>query len=100
MFLLKYRYIQTVFDAKNQIRAYFDAYNNTLSSEDDKIVYIDNAELVISIIGEMVNMMTYVLVAFASISLVVSSIMIGIITYVSVVERTKEIGIFKKSWRA
>lgn len=83
------------FDAKNQIRAYFDAYNNTLSSEDDKIVYIDNAELVISIIGEMVNMMTYVLVAFASISLVVSSIMIGIITYVSVVERTKEIGILR-----
>lgn len=82
------------FDAKDEIKAYLDAFN-TGKSEADVIIYSDLAETISSTISGLINTITIVLTAFAAISLVVSSIMIGIITYVSVVERTKEIGIMR-----
>ena len=59
------------------------------------ITYSDMAKQMTSIMSQMINTITLILTAFAGISLVVSSIMIGILTYVSVVERTKEIGIYE-----
>ncbi|MFH1693664.1 MAG: ATP-binding cassette domain-containing protein [Bacillota bacterium] len=82
------------FDAKDEIKTYLDAYNVGLS-ETDTIVYTDLAETISQTISGLINTITIILAAFAGISLVVSSIMIGIITYVSVVERTKEIGIMR-----
>ncbi|MBP5242890.1 MAG: FtsX-like permease family protein, partial [Clostridia bacterium] len=61
----------------------------------NEITYTDSLELVINIINNMIDIITYGLIAFTSISLVVSSVMIGVITYVSVVERTKEIGVLR-----
>lgn len=60
-----------------------------------EIYYMDLAETITDTVGTLIDTITYVLVAFSAISLVVSSIMIGIITYVSVLERTKEIGILR-----
>ena len=82
------------FDSKDSIRTYLDAYN-TGKADANKIVYTDLAEAITSITGTLITTITVILAAFAAISLVVSSIMIGIITYVSVVERTKEIGILR-----
>lgn len=82
------------FEAKEAVKAYVDAYNEDLE-EDDQIIYTDLAETITSTIGTFVDTITYVLVAFSAISLLVSSIMIGIITYISVLERTKEIGILR-----
>ena len=82
------------FDSKDKIKDYIDEYNMGLD-EVDTIVYQDLAEIVSTAIGSLINTITIILSAFAGISLVVSSIMIGIITYVSVVERTKEIGIMR-----
>jgi putative ABC transport system permease protein len=82
------------FDAKDEIKVYLDAYNVGLEDE-YKIVYTDLADTISSTISELIDTITIILAAFAGISLVVSSIMIGIITYVSVVERTKEIGIMR-----
>lgn len=82
------------FDAKDQIKDYLDQYN-VGKSEADSIVYTDLAESISSTISSLINTITIILTAFAGISLVVSSVMIGIITYVSVVERTKEIGIMR-----
>lgn len=82
------------FEAKEQVKAYIDAYNED-RDEVDQIVYTDLAETITSTIGSFVDTITYVLVAFIAISLLVSSIMIGIITYISVLERTKEIGILR-----
>lgn len=82
------------FDAKEEIKAYLDLYNEG-KSESDSIVYTDLAEAISSTISSLINTITIILSAFAGISLVVSSVMIGIITYVSVVERTKEIGIMR-----
>lgn len=82
------------FDAKEEIVAFLDQWNEGLANE-DKIVYTDMAALVTSLSGGIMNAITLVLVAFASISLVVSMIMIGIITYISVLERTKEIGVLR-----
>ncbi len=82
------------FDAKEEIKAYLDLYNEG-KSEEDSIVYTDLAEAISSTISSLINTITIILSAFAGISLVVSSVMIGIITYVSVVERTKEIGIMR-----
>lgn len=84
----------TSFEAKNDIKAYIQAYNE---GKDDinQIIYTDLAEVLSSTISTLINTITIVLAAFAAISLVVSSIMIGIITYVSVIERTKEIGIMR-----
>lgn len=82
------------FDSKDQIKEYLNDYNKG-KTEEDQIVYTDLAEMVTSMIGTMINTITLVLVAFAAISLVVSTIMIAIIIYVSVIERTKEIGILR-----
>jgi putative ABC transport system permease protein len=82
------------FESKDNIKAYLDEYNIGLE-EEDTIVYTDLAEVLSNTISSMVNTITIILAAFAGISLVVSSIMIGIITYVSVIERTKEIGIMR-----
>lgn len=84
----------TNFEAKDDIKAYLDEYNADLP-EEDQIIYNDLAELIGNIMTDLINTVTYVLVGFAAISLVVSTIMIGIITYVSVIERTKEIGILR-----
>lgn len=83
------------FTTKENIITYIDAYNDTKTDKADKIVYTDLAETISSLTGSIMDGITIVLVAFASISLVVSLIMIGIITYTSVLERTKEIGILK-----
>ena len=82
------------FDNKDNITKYIDKYNKG-KSEEDKIAYLDQANLITTMSGGIMTGITAVLIAFSSISLVVSSIMIGIITYISVLERTKEIGILR-----
>lgn len=82
------------FESKDDLLKYLDDYNANLK-EEDKIVYIDQAEMISNMSGSIMSAITIVLVAFSSISLVVSSIMIGIITYISVLERTKEIGVLR-----
>ena len=71
-----------------------EAYNETVS-ENDEIAYTDYVGLLMSSVTTIIDVISYVLIAFVSVSLVVSSIMIGIITYISVLERTKEIGILR-----
>ena len=83
------------FEAKDQVVAYLDAYNDRVDSQKDEIVYTDLAQAMSDMSGGIMDAITIVLVAFASISLVVSLIMVGIITYISVLERTKEIGILR-----
>lgn len=83
------------FEAKDKIINYLEAWNNNPENALNKVYYTDATAILSGTMGEMVNIISYVLIAFASISLVVSSIMIGIITYVSVVERTKEIGVLR-----
>ena len=83
------------FDAKDQVVDYLSAYNDKVDSEDDEIVYTDMAQTMSDMTGGIMDGITVVLIAFASISLVVSLIMVGIITYISVLERTKEIGILR-----
>ena len=82
------------FASKDEIIAFIDRYNES-ASEDDQIKYTDYIGLMMSSITTIIDVISYVLIAFVSISLVVSSIMIGIITYISVLERTKEIGILR-----
>ncbi len=82
------------FDSKSKIRDYLDDYNKG-KNETTKIVYSDLAQSITGIFDTIISTISIVLIAFAGISLVVSSIMIGIITYVSVLERTKEIGILR-----
>ena len=82
------------FEDKDAISAGIEAYNATVD-EEEQITYADFAGLIMSSVTEIINVITYVLIAFVSVSLVVSSIMIGIITYISVLERTKEIGILR-----
>lgn len=82
------------FESKEHIINYLDDYNKE-KQEEDKIVYIDQASLMSSLSSNIMDAITIVLVAFSSISLIVSSIMIGIIMYISVLERTKEIGILR-----
>ena len=82
------------YDSKEEIKTYLDNYNLGLDSE-DQIIYTDIAEVFSSTISGLISTITIILTAFAGISLVVSIIMIGIITYVSVIERTKEIGIMR-----
>ena len=72
-----------------------EIYNLCVENEDDEIEYTDYVALLMSSITKIINVISYVLIAFVAISLVVSSIMIGIITYISVLERTKEIGILR-----
>ncbi|MDF2821071.1 MAG: putative transporter ATP-binding/permease protein [Clostridiales bacterium] len=82
------------FASKDNIKEYLDKYNAGKATE-DQIIYSDLAEMITSMIGTLINTISYVLIGFAAISLLVSTIMIGIITYVSVIERTKEIGILR-----
>ena len=82
------------FDTKEKIIKYLDDYNNK-QDEENKVVYTDLASTISSLSSDIMNAITIVLIAFSAISLVVSSIMIGIITYISVLERTKEIGILR-----
>lgn len=86
------------FDGKENFIDYLDKYNDKVKGldEDDKeIKYTDTTGILMSSVKKVVNTVSYVLIAFVSISLVVSSIMIAIITYISVLERTKEIGILR-----
>ncbi len=82
------------YDSKEEIIKIIDLYNQD-KSKDDKITYVDYVGTLMSGITTIINIITYVLIAFVAISLVVSSIMISIITYISVLERTKEIGILR-----
>lgn len=83
------------FEAKENVLEYLEAYNEDIENEEEKIVYTDMAATMSSLSGSIMDAITIVLIAFSGISLVVSSIMIGIITYISVLERTKEIGILR-----
>ncbi|MBQ9901431.1 MAG: ATP-binding cassette domain-containing protein [Clostridia bacterium] len=82
------------FESKEHIEQLISDYNQG-KSEEEQISYSDIVGIMMSSISTIINMISYVLIAFVSISLVVSSIMIGIITYISVLERTKEIGILR-----
>ncbi len=82
------------FENKDAIADQIAAYNAS-AEEEDQISYTDYIALLMSSITTIINVISYVLIAFVAISLVVSSIMIGIITYISVLERTKEIGILR-----
>lgn len=102
------------FDSKTAITDYLDEWNNMCESSveytwtdsdgvsntttlgvADKITYTDTVGLIINMVNTMIDMITIALIAFTALSLVVSTVMIGIITYVSVVERIKEIGILR-----
>ncbi len=93
------------FDNKYLVTDYLDKWNGdgdlnvdgTVIEKDDRssVTYTDALEIVISLINQMIDIISYALIAFTSISLVVSTVMIGIITYVSVVERIKEIGVIR-----
>ncbi len=93
------------FDNKNLVTDYLDAWNSdgelsyagiTLSRDDRfDTTYTDALELIINMVNTMIDVVSYALIAFTSVSLVVSTVMIGIITYVSVVERIKEIGVIR-----
>ncbi len=82
------------FEAKDKIAQIIADYNKT-KAEEDQITYTDYIGLMMSSITTIINAISYILIAFVAISLVVSSIMIGIITNISVLERTKEIGILR-----
>lgn len=83
------------FDEKESLVKVLDDYNSSRKTDSEKIHYTDYVGLMMSSITTIINSISYVLIAFVTISLVVSSIMIGIITYISVLERTKEIGILR-----
>lgn len=82
------------FDGKKAIQQAIENYNKT-APENRQIIANDQSQLITSTLGAIVSIISYVLIAFASISLIVSSIMIGVITYTSVIERTKEIGVLR-----
>ena len=93
------------FDEKNLVTDYLDAWNGdgditygdvTIAAADRiDVTYTDALELIINMLNTMIDIVSYALIAFTSVSLVVSTVMIGIITYVSVVERIKEIGVIR-----
>ena len=88
----------TDFESKEHVIEILDSYNSQMeeSGEEDKVItYTDIVGALMSSVTTIVDMISYVLIAFVSISLVVSSIMIGVITYISVLERCKEIGILR-----
>ncbi len=82
------------FESKDMVEAFITEYNESVE-EIDQLKYTDIVKTLMSSVTTIVNAISYVLIAFVAISLVVSSIMIGIITYISVLERTKEIGILR-----
>ncbi len=86
------------FESKNEVVRLLDAYNAAMKAEgyEDKVItYTDYVGALMSSVTTVIDVITYVLIAFVAVSLVVSSIMIGIITYISVLERRKEIGILR-----
>lgn len=86
------------FESKDEIIKILDAYNDKMEksgNEEQVIAYTDVVGTLMSSVTDIVNVISYVLIAFVAISLVVSSIMIGVITYISVLERRKEIGILR-----
>ena len=93
------------FDNKNLVTSYLDKWNGNgdvtvngeviAAADRENVTYTDVLELVINMINTMIDIISYALIAFTSVSLVVSTVMIGIITYVSVVERIKEIGVIR-----
>ena len=85
----------TSFDAKQNIVNLIEDWNKTELGQKQNIIYTDLTEILTGTLGQMIDIISYVLIAFASISLVVSSVMIGIITYTSVIERKKEIGVLR-----
>ncbi len=82
------------FASKDKVEEFISAYNDSVS-EADKLKYTDMVGMLMSSVTTIINAITYVLIAFVAISLIVSSIMIGVITLISVQERTKEIGILR-----
>ena len=82
------------FENKDLVKTYLDKYNID-KTETEKIEYVDQAATITSMVGGVIDTISIVLIAFAAISLIVSSIMIAIITYISVIERTKEIGVLR-----
>ena len=84
----------STFADKDAVTEIISDYNDSVA-EEDKISYTDYVGLIMSSVTTIINVISYILIAFVAISLVVSSIMIGIITYISVLERTKEIGILR-----
>ena len=86
------------FESKEQVTAILEDYNRQMEEqgkEDQVISYTDSVGTLMSSVTDIVNVISYVLIAFVAISLLVSSIMIGVITYISVLERKKEIGILR-----
>ena len=82
------------FESKNNFMDFLERYNEN-ADEEQELTYTDLTGILMGSVETIINAVTYVLIAFVSISLIVSSIMIGIITYISVLERTKEIGILR-----
>lgn len=82
------------FESKQKIKEYLDDYNDS-QKKADKVIYLDIMDLTADLSESLIDGVTYVLIILSSISLIVSSIMIGVTTYVSVIERTKEIGILR-----
>ena len=90
----KIEFYATSFEGKQQLKRYLNAYNDTV--EDNEKVYVtDVVSTVINVLNTFIDTITYILLALTAISLVVAAIMIAIITYVSVIERTREIGILR-----
>ena len=86
------------FDSRSNIRSILDSYNKSVQDKGQKdktIVYTDLVATMLSSVTDIIHTISYILIAFVGISLVVSSIMIGVITYISVLERRKEIGILR-----
>ena len=86
------------FDSKDKITDEIEKYNQKQKDEgkeENVITYTDLVGVMMKSVSQIINTISYVLIAFVAISLIVSSIMIGIITYISVLERTKEIGILR-----
>ena len=80
-------------NTKKLINEYLDAWNT--EHPDNKVLYMDFAELALSMLSTLIDVITYVLVAFSAVSLIVSTVMISVITYTSVIERIKEIGVLR-----
>lgn len=91
-------YYMKNFEAKEKFMDFIDSYNDKMEAakEDEKVIsYTDITGVLLKSVKKITNAVSYVLIAFVAISLIVSSIMIGVITYISVLERTKEIGILR-----
>ncbi len=83
------------YEARQAVKTVVDNWNDSVEKDSEKITYQDTLDFAFSMFNDMMDIVTYALIAFISISLIVSTVMIGVITYVSVIERTKEIGILR-----